>query len=406
MEKRISLQLLKKTITEMIMKRLILPILILTALITGCKSKSLEISGVIDSAKAGDYIYIDELKKDELATIDSANIGENGKFRFKLKAETPKFFLIKITEANFMTVISGPGEKVFIEAHRDSLNSPVSVKGSVGTEKLIQYNMKLKKAIADLTELSQIYDENVNNPDLLTIMDDLDRRAQAVITDLNEYTKSEIDKDPGSLASLIALYQQIAPGAYVLNPEKDLAWFIRVDSALYSKYPESEPVIALHEQVANLISRVNAEKQKNSVLSEGAVAPEIALPNAKGDTIRLSSTRGNIVLLDFWAAWCPPCREESPNLVNAYNQFKDKGFTIYQVSLDNKREAWLLGIEEDKLGRWTHVSDLKYWSSSVVPLYKIEGIPHNLLLDKEGRIIAKDLRGDALVKTLNDLFNL
>jgi thiol-disulfide isomerase/thioredoxin len=119
--------------------------------------------------------------------------------------------------------------------------------------------------------------------------------------------------------------------------------------------------------------------------------------------IRLSSTRGNIVLLDFWAAWCNPCRLENPHLVKAYDMYHNKGFQIFQVSLDKTREDWLRGIENDKLGRWIHVSDIKYWNSAVVPLYKIDKIPYNLLLDREGKIIAMNLRGDKLQSELESV---
>jgi len=145
--------------------------------------------------------------------------------------------------------------------------------------------------------------------------------------------------------------------------------------------------------------------QATPVSITGAEAPEIALPNPKGDTIRLSSTRGSIVLLDFWASWCVPCRQENPNLVKTYDMFHRKGFQIYQVSLDKTKDAWLKGIQDDNLGKWIHVSDILYWNSTVVQLYKIESIPNNYLLDREGRIIATNLRGDELEKKLTELFN-
>ena len=138
---------------------------------------------------------------------------------------------------------------------------------------------------------------------------------------------------------------------------------------------------------------------------EGTEAPEISLPTPEGNVIKLSSTRGSVVLLDFWASWCAPCRLENPNLVKVYNLYQKKGFQIYQVSLDKTKEAWVKGIQDDHLEKWIHVSDIQYWNSIVVPLYKIESIPFNFLLDKEGRIIASNLRGDQLKVKLAEIFD-
>jgi peroxiredoxin len=169
-------------------------------------------------------------------------------------------------------------------------------------------------------------------------------------------------------------------------------------------YPDYEPVTMLHSQVKEFIAGMPSNAQNAPVTGRGAEAPEISLPTPNGDTIRLSSTRGSVVLLDFWAAWCGPCRMENPNLVKAYDLYHKNGFEIYQVSLDKTKEAWVKGIKDDKLERWIHVSDIQYWNSVVVPLYKIESIPTNLLLDKDGRIIASNLRGEKLEEKLAEIF--
>jgi thiol-disulfide isomerase/thioredoxin len=154
-----------------------------------------------------------------------------------------------------------------------------------------------------------------------------------------------------------------------------------------------------------MVAYFENKKSASIVPGESMEAPEIVLPTPEGDTIKLSSTRGSYVLLDFWASWCSPCRAENPNLLKAYNMYHNRGFEIYQVSLDKTKEAWIKGIQDDRLEKWIHVSDVRYWNSAVVPLYKIDSIPINYLLDKEGRIIASNLRGDALQRKLAELFN-
>jgi peroxiredoxin len=134
----------------------------------------------------------------------------------------------------------------------------------------------------------------------------------------------------------------------------------------------------------------------------GKEAPDFELPDVNGKMMSLKSLRGKFVLVDFWASWCKPCRNENPNVVSAYQQFKDKNFTILGVSLDKEKEGWVKAIADDQL-TWSHVSDLKFWDSKVVPLYGIEGIPFNVLLDPEGKVIAKDLRGSELHAKLNEV---
>jgi peroxiredoxin len=285
------------------------------------------------------------------------------------------------------------------------LNYPLTITGSRGTELMNDYNKRLLKTINQLKKLYDVYIENLGAAQLTIVMDRLDSLAQIRLEELNTFTREYIDKNLNSLVSLVALYQQVAPGEYILHPEKDIEYFIKVDSSLSLLYPDYEPVVSLHEQVQGLKTNSDAKKLRLPVSNETIEAPEIALANTQGDTIRLSSTRGEIVLLDFWASWCKPCRNESPNLVKAYDLYHNKGFQIYQVSLDKTKEAWINGIEEDHLDRWIHVSDLKYWQSVVVPLYELEKIPSNFLLDSEGRIIASDLRGEILQRKLAELFN-
>ncbi len=369
--------------------------------LTGCKEKSFTISGKLVDAGQGITLNLDRLGASDLVPVDSVEVGNAGEFKFSGKLSQPEFFLLRSSNESFLLTLIEPGEKVYLEAYADSLTFPIVLKGSPGTQLTVAFDERLQEAIDGIQELNTEYQMNIDNPALDSIMEDLDKRASAIITDMNEYTKDYIDRNIGSLASLIALYKQIVPGVYVLNYQTDLNYFLKVDSALSSKYPESEPVMELHQQVGTL----QASMGQPSSFSPGMVPPDISLPDPDGNIVSLSSTRGNIVLLDFWASWCAPCREENPNLVDAYSKYHDKGFEIFQVSLDQTREDWLGGIQEDHLGAWIHVSDLKYWNSEAAQLYNIESIPSNFLLDRDGSIIATGLRGQALQDALKELLD-
>ena len=173
---------------------------------------------------------------------------------------------------------------------------------------------------------------------------------------------------------------------------------------LYILFILNQNLKTLHKHVSDMKERKKIEDYRSNYIGIGSIPPDIALPSPDGDTLRLSSLKGQIVLLDFWAAWCSPCRMENPNLVSNYKKFHNKGFEIFQVSLDRTKENWIAGIKDDQLGNWLHASDLKYWQSSVVSLYNIEGIPASFLLDRDGKIIAKDLRGKALEEKLTEIF--
>jgi peroxiredoxin len=378
--------------------------LIAALVIAGCKNNNIGINGKLLNPEKGELIYLDELKSNDLITVDSVHLSSNGTFSFKRKIESPSFYLLKTDQSNFLTMLLEPDQIIDLKAYHDSLNYPISLSGSKGTELMAEYNMRLRQTIRELSGLRNIYLKSLGTPELPLVMERLDSIAQIYLTEINSYTKKYVDQNLNSLVSLVALYQQVAPGEYILHPEKDMRYFQRVDSSLWLNYPDYEPVKSLHKQVQEMNSVPSAGHELSPVSGENSEAPEIALPNPDGDTIKLSSTRGNVVLLDFWASWCSPCRIENPNLLKAFNLWHSRGFQIYQVSLDKTRDEWVKGIKEDHLEKWTHVSDIKYWNSIVVTTYHIESIPTNFLLDREGKIIASNLRGETLQTKLAELF--
>ncbi len=356
---------------------------------------------------SGEKLTLYEMSSHDLIPADSAFLDSDGKFAFAGEIDQITFMTLRADQLNYIVLIVSPGEVIELTADYNDLQSTASVKGSPESKLSIELNRKMHSTIMKMDSLGEIYRAGLNTPgtDIDSLRNIIRSEYEAITEDQRQYTINFITQYTSSLASLMALYQQTDPSTFVLSGEDDFRYYSLVDSVLIEKHPNLQYTATLNENVREMREQFNIRRERESLLAGGSVAPEISLPTPQGDTVSLSSLRGNYVLLDFWAAWCGPCRHENPYLVRTYDKYSDQGFNIYQVSLDRTRDAWLNGIEEDGIGKWTHVSDLQFWGSVVVPLYNIEGIPANFLLDPEGRIIARNLRGEELERTVGGLYN-
>jgi thiol-disulfide isomerase/thioredoxin len=214
---------------------------------------------------------------------------------------------------------------------------------------------------------------------------ELEKPYTQLVNDHNQFLKTFIEKHTSSFASLAAIQQ--------LQPDEFMDTYFKLDDGLFAKYPNSAYIKAFHEGVSS-----------SRKLGIGTVAPEINMNTPEEKPLALSSLKGKVVLIDFWASWCGPCRAENPNVVKAYNRYKSKGFDIYSVSLDKDMDKWKQAIKTDELTWKNHVCDFKFWQSPVVALYNFNSIPTNVLIDKDGKILAKNLRGEALDQKLEEIF--
>jgi thiol-disulfide isomerase/thioredoxin len=195
------------------------------------------------------------------------------------------------------------------------------------------------------------------------------------------------------------------------DPKGELVYLKKIDAALEKSIANSYYHKSIHDMVVSMEEQIKAEeKQKEAeankarMFDPGKEAKDIVMNDADGKEIKLSSLKGQYVLVDFWASWCGPCRKENPNVVKLYEKYKDKGFTVYSVSLDNNKEKWLEAIKKDNLAWTNHVSELKGWQTSVLGDYGVNAIPFTVLIDKDGKIVQAHLRGPALESKLKEIF--
>jgi peroxiredoxin len=381
----------------------ILILLIVALFAASCSKSGYKISGTLENA-AGVTLILELVKARSLEIVDSVVVDASGQFEMKGELKNADYFILKKDLENLITLILEPGQQLTITGDLENIANNYEVTGSDGSKLIKEFHTKLDETLDKIKELNNIYNDSLGSLNMAEIVKDLKERSEKILEGQKDYSIEFVRNNVGSLASVLVLYQQISPQYILFDPMEDYKYFFMVDSAIFDKYSQSDAALSLHTHVTNLKQRIEERREREELLSPGSFTPEIALPTPEGDTIKLSSTRGKIVLLDFWAAWCQPCRTENPNLVANYKTYHDKGFEIFQVSLDRTRDQWLKGIEDDKLGEWIHVSDVKYWNSVVVPAYYIDGIPASFLLDKEGKIIARNLRGEALSNKLKEIF--
>lgn len=352
------------------------------------KEDDFVINGTLFNAKEA-TIYLEELTIKDRVILDSAKIDKKGTFFFRFKPAQIGFYILKLEENNFITLLIDKGETVDISGDGRQLAQTYDVKGSEGSEKIRQINLKLTSNYKRVDSLKLAFEENQYKDNFLEIKQSLDSVYSTIFLDQKHYVESFIDSNLTSLASIIALYQMF--GQQPLMSEKDdFLWFEKLSESLIRKYPNNAHSQDLYLKVTEIKKYVKQKEESAVRLAPGKPAPEIQLNDIQGNVVALSSLKGQVVLLDFWASWCAPCREMNPQLKKIYNRFASKGFQIYAVSFDKEKQSWLKAVEMDKIN-WITVSDLMYWNSPVAKLYDVEEIPANFLIDKNGVIAGRNM---------------
>ncbi len=345
---------------------------------------SVIINGTLIEKGAYKQIFLDTLNGQNPWIFVSSDIDENGSFKLVAPITKTDIFRLRLDDKNYMMLILSPGEKISLKTHGSKLGGDALIEGSTQTQLLYNAMNATQLYESQKAALNQKYNEIQSSPDR-------DSQSAIIISEfrindsLQKSTlKAQMEKNPSSLAWIF--FQD------KLDMTNDFDIISKTDEAMFKAYPDNAFVIQHHQQV---------EVERKTAV--GSLAPEIALTDPDGKIRKLSSLKGKVVLIDFWASWCGPCRKENPNVVNIYGKYHDKGFEVYSVSLDKDRASWLAAITKDNLSWPNHVSDLKYWKSEGAATYGVTSIPATFLIDKKGKIVAKKLRGEELENKVKEL---
>lgn len=349
-------------------------------ILASCGEKKFTITGQIEGKDSGEVV-LKKLVNSRPVDIDTAKI-ESGKFVFTGKVEGGAMMFIITDENKALPPFFVENSNVKVTAYNDSLQKSV-VKGSAATELFQVYMDEMNRTNEYMRKEYKKFQEArmTGDSDKVEVAK---TEFEAARDNMMLFVRNFVRDNMSSPVTPLIVKDILAPSLKANELDSIL-------QAFSPKIKETQYCKELSTKVAGMLK-----------LSIGAQAPELEGKSPEGKVIKLSDFKGKFVLIDFWASWCQPCRRENPNVVKMYNEFKDKGLEILGVSLDQDEAKWKEAIKADGL-TWPQISDLKAWGSELAAKYEIKGIPATFLLDKEGKIVAKNLRGQALVDKMKEL---
>lgn len=374
-----------------------MPLIVLAILSVACnKHKGFVISGKITNAEQK-YLYLDELKVSSSVPVDSVKLGRDGSFEFKGKISYPNFYLLRLNEKNFITLLVDTTEKITVSGDAANLAQDYVVAGSPGSLLVQELNNHLTMTKHKIDSIRNRMDAFRNLSDQIQ-KSKWNSEMDEIRYNQIKYSTDFVQKHPFSMSSVLALYQKFDDANYVIQ---DLQSLKVGASALNSIFPKSEHVKALYNNTQRLMTEQRNSKLQKFIAENGTNSPDLSLPNPNGRDISLSSIKSKVILIQFWSALNRDSRYQNQALKELYEKYKSKGLEIYQVSLDTDRNAWLTAIEDDGL-TWINVGDMK-GSIVAVNNFNIQAIPANYILDSERRIVARNLQGPALDQAVGKL---
>jgi len=343
--------------------------------------RDITISGKIENTGVGDVI-LEHFNGKSLDVVDTLTVNEEGSYFSYYKPDEPGYYRLNFYQTQFVNILF-TGKPVIVNVDGSNPTAFFEILNSEEMTYLTELNSTMEKFQLEARQLNDEFGAASREKDDAKKVELRDKFI-VMQAETNKLIKDKIREMGSSIAVLQAVNY--------LDKDQEFPFIDSIAQIVNREIPD-------YKIKRDFIEEIDKLRR----LAVGSPAPEISLPDPDGNIVKLSSLRGSYVLIDFWAAWCGPCRKENPNVVRLYKQYHDQGFEIFGVSLDRKAEDWVKAIKDDGL-TWVQVSDLKYFESEAAREYNINAIPATILLDRDGNIIGKNLRGKTLENKLAELF--